>query len=158
MAEEAKRVCQTNPKCWEITCFVFAISFVFAAFYYLSHSVDTAAAWLITSVVTFLYAFVVRIERLESDEYPFVKQKATLRSTQALVVAFLFWAIVNVTLAISNVDGIEPESKWMTFIASMMGLKWSTILARNLMRLQAVNTDSSTVSRRALLSPIGEIA
>ena len=141
----------------ETACFVFAVSFIFAAFYYLPHAIDTAAAWILTSFVTFGFAFLTRLQRLETtNDYFVVKDVNTLRVAQFSVIFFLSWAIANCVIAVTEEDGLEPESKWMTFIATLMGLKWSMILTRALRNVQA--TDLQLQSRRALLSPIGEIA
>jgi hypothetical protein len=150
------KACSKDSRTLEVVCFIFAVSFIFAAFYYLPHAVDTAAAWILTSFVTFGFAFVTRLERLESaNEYAFVRDQTTLKVIQFAVVFFTGWAIVNMVFAVVEKEGVEPESKWMTFIATLMGLKWSMIFMRRLQRIQA---EPLVLSRRALLSPIGEIA
>ena len=150
-------MCGKDSRGLEIACFVFAVSFIFAAFYYLPHAIDTGAAWILTSFLTFAYAFLLRFKRLENiGEFKTIKSVETLRVVQFFAVFFIGWATVNLILAISNEDGVEPESKWMTFIATLMGFKWSLILMRALQGLQV--TETQTQSRRALLSPIGEIA
>jgi hypothetical protein len=151
---QVKQKC-CSLKCLEITCFIFAFSFVFAAFYYFPHAIDTGAAWTITSIVCGLYAMTLRRERLNQD-FPLARDTKTFRVTQGLVLMFLIWSIANGVSAGVNGDGVEPESKWMTFISSMMGLKWSTILVRTLKKYR--EEPVATASRRALLSPIGEIA
>jgi len=63
--------------------------------------------------------------------------------------------MVSLGIAIDNKDDLEPESKYMALIATLMGMKWSSLLARILARL---HESAVAGSRRALLSPIGEIA
>ena len=150
------KVCTKDSKALEITVFVFAVSFIFAAFYYLPHAFDTAAAWILTSFAAFGAAFLIRVQRLDTAaEYSVIKDVNTLRVAQFAVIFFLGWAVLNMVIAITEQDGIEPESRWMTFIATAMGLKWSGLLLRSLSNIQA---SLQNQSRRALLSPIGEIA
>jgi len=143
----------------DVACFIFASSFVLAALYYYPHSIDTGTAWLITSVVTFLFAYGKRIERLAiipTDTRSVLQNHKALSVAKFAVVLFFVWSVANLIIAIENKDGVEPESKWMSFIASMMGLKWSVFLTRVMLRLEEAANQNS--SRRALLSPIGEIA
>ena len=143
-----------SPK-FEILVFAFAFSFLVASTYYFPHSIDTGVAWLLTSFITCSYGLACRYERLDSPDYQFHKSPNIVKVVQFGILLFVVWSIVNMTAAIRNNDKLEPESHWMSFIATMMGLKWNILLYRF---IKSISGSVENTNRRALLSPIGEIA
>ncbi len=139
---------------WEVLVLCFTFSFVLACFSFLPHSIETSISWLFVSFLGLIYALAHREERLET-ETAWLRNDKTYKGLAVALVLFAVWGTISLIVAIVEADGLDESSHWMTFISNMMGLKWGFLAFRVVKRIQLADSDTN---RRALLSPIGEIA